>query len=414
MDDVEDTHNSSESPESLTETIRPAISIKNISKSFGPQKVLADVSLDIRQGELLVVLGSSGSGKTTLLRIVAGLVEADAGDIYLCEHWVNHLPPQERNMGVVFQDHALFQHLSVEQNIAFGLKLRKVTSSKVQKIVDEMVEFVRLQKHRRKYPRQLSGGERQRVAIARALAYSPQGVLLDEPFSALDPVTRSELRREVRRLLKAMNVPALFITHDQEEALEMADRIAILNDGRIEQIGTPYEVYNHPRNEFVASFLGVANVLLGRWQEGQVAVGALRLKAPPDAPALSERQLIKVVFRPEDVSLNFQPQFLDTPFYLGRGVVEELSYVGPTERLAVRLSLWPPRNSAADASDQRPKLYLVDETYAEGFPIVVYRTKWEASDMELSMGDPVVLGLKHYHLLPHYPLHSESGAKVVG
>lgn len=391
----------------------PAIGIRNISKSFGAQSVLTDISLNIEQGELLVVLGSSGSGKTTLLRIVAGLTEADTGEVYLAGHPVNHLPPQERRMGVVFQDYVLFQHMSVEQNIAFGLKLRKVPGAQAQKIVNDMLELIRLQNSRKKYPKQLSGGERQRVAIARALAYNPQAILLDEPFSALDPVIRHELRRDVRRILKTLNVPALFITHDQEEALELADRIAILNDGRIEQIGTPYEIYNHPSNEFVATFLGAANVLLGRWQAGKVVAGTLQLKAPPDAPALLERQLVKIVFRPEDVSVNFQPQFLDTPFYLGRGTVEEVSYVGPTERLTVRLMFWAQTPVSPAINSQKPKLLLVDETYTEGFPVIVYRSKWEASEMELSTGDPVVLGLKNYHLLPHYPLHSQSAAKVI-
>jgi sulfate/thiosulfate transport system ATP-binding protein len=402
---------SNDNPEIPAQMPCPAIGIRNISKSFGTQTVLTDISLNIGQGELLVVLGSSGSGKTTLLRIIAGLSEADAGEVYLGEHSLNHLPPQERSMGVIFQDYVLFQHMSVEQNIAFGLKLRKVPGSKTQKIVDEMLGLIRLQNSRKKYPKQLSGGERQRVAIARALAYSPQAILLDEPFSALDPVTRHELRQDVRRILKTLNIPALFITHDQEEALEMADRIAVLNNGRIEQIGTPYEIYNHPSNEFVATFLGAANVLLGRWQTGKVVVGTLQLKAPQEAPALLERQLVKVVFRPEDVAINFQPQLLDTPFYLGRGVVEEVSYVGPTERLTIRLMLWAQVTPGTNPS--KPKLLLVDETYAEGFPVIVYRTKWEASDMELSPGDPVVLGLKNYHLLPHYPLHSESGAKVI-
>jgi sulfate transport system ATP-binding protein len=399
--------------EPSAEMLCSAISIRSISKSFGAQNVLTNINLNIAQGELLVVLGSSGSGKTTLLRIVAGLTEADAGEVCLAGHSVNHLPPQERKMGVVFQDYVLFQHMTVEQNIAFGLKLRNVANSKAQKIVSDMLDLIRLQGSRKKYPRQLSGGERQRVAIARALAYNPQAILLDEPFSALDPVTRHELRRDVRRMLKTLNVPALFITHDQEEALEMADRIAILNKGCIEQIGTPYEIYNHPSNEFVATFLGAANVLLGRWQKGQVEIGTLHLKAPQDAPALSERQLVKVVFRPEDISVNFQPQLLDTPFYLGRGVVEEVSYVGPTERLTVRLMLWAQTPSVSETNPFKPKLLLVDETYAEGFPVIVYRSKWEAAEMELSAGDPVVLGLKNYHLLPHYPLHSESGAKVI-
>src|SRR5262249_48690230 len=159
----------------------------------------------------------------------------------------------------------------------------------------------------------LSGGQRQRVALARPLAFKPEAMLFDEPFSALDAVTRLELRREVRTLLRERKIPALFITHDQEEALELADRIIVLNNGKIKQMGTPFEVYNHPRNEFVATFLGAANVLLGRWSEGKVALGRIRLKAAPDAPPLFDRQPLKVIFRPEDVVINFQPQLLDTP-----------------------------------------------------------------------------------------------------
>jgi sulfate/thiosulfate transport system ATP-binding protein len=399
--------------ESLAGAMWSAISLKHISKRFGAQPVLTDISLDIAAGELFVVLGTSGSGKTTLLRIVAGLEQADSGEVLLNGNGVNHLPPQARKMGVVFQDHALFRYMSVEQNIAFGLRLRKTTRAKVRGRVNDLLKMVRLETHHKKYPHQLSGGERQRVAIARALAYSPSAALLDEPFSALDPITRTELRRDVRRLLKQMNVPALFITHDQEEALEMGDRIAIMNNGHIEQIGTPHEIYNYPGNEFVATFLGAANVLLGQWHENRVMLGALRLKATPDAPVLSERQPVKVVFRPEDVVINFQRQLLDTPFYLGNGIVEDISYVGPTERLTVQLQIWPSTNRAAEPINTNPRLMLVDETYAESFPIRISRTKWEASEMELSPGDPVVLGLKHYLLLPHYPLQSESAAKLL-
>lgn len=405
MDQCGHTGDSSGGTGDLTAAGWPAIRVQRLSKRFGPQTVLKEVSFDIAQGELFVVLGASGSGKTTLLRIVAGLTEADAGEVLLNGHCANGLPPQARRMGVVFQDHALFRHMSVEQNIAFGLRLRKIKGERAASLVDDMLEMVRLKVHRKKYPQLLSGGERQRVAIARALAYGPGGVLLDEPFSALDPVMRTELRRDVRHLLKSMNIPALFITHDQEEALEMADRIAILNNGCIEQIGTPYEIYNYPSNEFVATFLGAANVLLGQWHESRVRIGGLMMKAPPDAPALSNRQPVKVVFRPEDVVLNFQPQLLDTPFYLGGGVIEEITYAGPTERLTVRLLLW--------ARDSHAQLRLIDETYAESFPVKVSRTKWEAADMELTPGDSVVLGLKNYQLLPHYPLSGESGTKVI-
>jgi sulfate transport system ATP-binding protein len=303
--------------------------------------------------------------------------------------------------------------MSVEQNIAFGMKLRRVASAQIKKTVDEMLELTRLQAHRRKVPAQLSGGQRQRVAVARALAFKPAALLFDEPFSALDAVTRTELRREVRAMLQEMKVPALFITHDQEEALELADRIAVLHDGLIEQIDTAYEIYNHPRNEFVATFLGAANVLLGRWREGRVLVSGVKLKVPDNAPSFSERQPVKIVFRPEDVIVNFQPQFLDTPFYLGSGIVEDVSYTGPNERLVVRLTFKSQQHNPGHPKRAKPDILLVEEQYAEGFPITVTRTKWEASEMNLSAGDLVVVGLRDYRLLAHYPLNSESGAKVL-
>ncbi|HXG63918.1 MAG TPA: ABC transporter ATP-binding protein, partial [Blastocatellia bacterium] len=366
-------------------SVQPVVRVAGLSKSFAGQAVLAGVSFEIARGEMLVVLGPSGSGKTTLLRILAGLETPDAGTILLGGQRANELPPQKRNVGVVFQEHALFRRMTVEQNIAFGLRVRKVANTRVEQTVNRMIDMVRLQEHRGKYPGQLSGGQRQRVAVARALAYKPELLLFDEPFSALDPVTRAELRREVRSLLRSMDVPALFITHDQEEALEMADRIVLLNEGKIEQIGTPFEVYNHPQNEFAATFLGAANVLLGRYSQGEVKLGALRLKTPAAAPLLAERQAVKVVFRPEDVTLNFQPQLLDTPYYLGRAIVEEVSYIGPAERLVVRLTLWPSR-AASGAEKAAPRLALADESYAEGFPITVTRTKWEAGEMELAAG----------------------------
>ncbi|HEV2665563.1 MAG TPA: ABC transporter ATP-binding protein, partial [Blastocatellia bacterium] len=349
-------------------------------------------------------------------RIIAGLEQPDAGEIYLNGKLARLLPPQKRELGVVFQEHALFQRKTAEQNIAFGLEARRLPRAEIERTVEEMLGLVNLREHRKKYPSQLSGGQRQRVALARALAFSPAAMLFDEPFSALDAVTRLELRREIRALLREMDIPALFITHDQEEALELADRIVVLDHGRIEQIGAPFEVYNRPRNEFVATFLGAANVLLGRWVEGKVAIGRIRLKAPPDAPLFSERQPVKVIFRPEDVVLNFQPQLLDTPYVLGRAVVEDVSYIGHSERLVARLMLWaPPRvmgaETAPDAQSQRA-LSLADESQAEGFPIVITRNKWDATDMELEAGDLVVVGLKGYRLLPHYPLRSESGAKA--
>lgn len=387
-------------------TLPAAISVRRLRKSFGGQPILSGIELEIAAGEMLVVLGPSGSGKTTLLRLIAGLEQPDAGEIYLRDQPAHQLPPQQRALGVVFQEHALFQRKTVEQNIAFGLETRRVPEREVRQTVDTMLDLIGLREHRHKYPAQLSGGQRQRVALARALAFKPAALLFDEPFSALDAVTRTELRRQVRALLRQTNVPALFITHDQEEALELADRIAVLNRGQIEQLGTPFEVYNHPRNEFVATFLGAANVLLGRWQDDKVTLGRLRLKAPPEPPPLAARQPVKVVFRPEDVLLNFQPQLLDAPFYLGRGVVEDISYAGHGERLVVRLTLWSPQHEGSSA------LAIVDDTYTDGFPITVSRTKWEANELEVSVGDTVAVGVKGYRLLPHYPLRAESGALV--
>ncbi len=379
-----------------------AIAVDNVTKSFGSQNVLDGVSFRIAAGESLVVLGPSGSGKTTLLRLIAGLDHVDSGEVRLRGKRANELSPQERNLGVVFQEHALFQRMTIEQNIGFGLKVRGVGRDVISRMVEEMLELVQLREHRKKRPAQLSGGQRQRVALARALAFKPEAMLFDEPFSALDAVTRTELRREVRQMLRTMNVPAFFITHDQEEALELADRVAVLNAGRIEQIGSPFDIYNRPGTEFVATFLGAANVLLGRWSEGEVVLGAARLKPSADPPSLSDRQPVKVVFRPEDVVVNFQPQFLDTPHFLGRAVIEDVSYAGPSERLVARVSL----------SDRTPKLVAVDDSFSDGFPVTISRTKWEANEMTLAAGDAVVLGLKDYRLLPHYPLRSESGAKV--
>jgi sulfate/thiosulfate transport system ATP-binding protein len=393
----------------------PAISVRNVTKAFGAQTILDGVSFDLLEGEALVILGPSGSGKTTLLRVIAGLEQPDAGEVLIGGAPANHLPPQKRGLGVVFQDYALFRHQTVEQAVAFGLLMRNVVEAEVRRTVDEMLDLVRLREHRRKHPAQLSGGQRQRVAIARALAYRPAAILFDEAFSALDDVTRLELRKEIRALLRASNTPAVFITHNQEEALEIADRIAVLKRGRIEQIGTPFEIYNHPQSEFVATFLGAANVLIGRWREGRIWLGRTRLKPPPDAPLFAEGQPVKVVFRPEDATLNFQPQLLDTPYYLGRAEVEEISYAGHGERLALRLMLWSPSGEGADPAARRlAALSLVDESFAEGFPVTVTRSKYEVDEMGLSPGDSVAVGLKSYRLLPHYPLQSESSVNLFG
>ena len=360
------------------------------------------MDFEIASREILVVLGPSGCGKTTLLRILAGLELPDTGEVWLERRPAGGIPPQDRKFGVVFQDQALFERMSCERNIAFGLEVRGVPAGRIRERVERMLELVRLVPHRRKLPAQLSGGQRQRVALARALAYEPSVMLFDEPFTALDARTRVELRREVRRILSDADVAALFITHDQEEALELADRILVLNGGQVEQVGTPYDVYNRPGNEFVATFLGAANVLLGRWAEERTWVLGTALDPPDEKPALVDGQAVKIVFRPEDVELGFRRDLLAARHPLSEAVVESVSYVGPTERLSVRLAA---RLVGASSPDG-----IVD---IAGLPLVVTRTKWEAEEAPLEVGDAVVLALRSYRLLPHFPLGTQSGAETV-
>ena len=217
-----------------------AVSVRGISKKFGQTVVLDNINFDVSEGEIIVLLGASGSGKTTILRIIAGLETPGTGSVVLHGKDVTVLPARMRGTGVIFQAYALFPKMNVEENIGYGLRIRKRSKKDIQETVDRLIEMVHLENHRKKHPSQLSGGQQQRVAIARALAYEPEVLLFDEPFGALDAQIRHSLRREIRALLKQIKVPSIFITHDQEEALELGDRIAVLNAGRLEQIGTPY------------------------------------------------------------------------------------------------------------------------------------------------------------------------------
>src|SRR4026209_856945 len=232
-----------------------------VRKRFGKTSVLENINFDVAEGEALVLLGASGSGKTTILRIIAGLEQPYTGKVMLHGKDVTELPARERGVGVIFQSYVLFPKMTVEKNIGYGLRIRKRKRKEIKETVNELLSLVQLEEHRKKYPSQLSGGQQQRVAIARTLAYKPEVLLFDDPFGALDTQTRVHLRREIRALLKKVNVPSIFIRHDQEEALELGDRVAVINVGHIEQIGTPFEIYNQPATEYVATFLGAANVL---------------------------------------------------------------------------------------------------------------------------------------------------------
>ena len=239
------------------------INLDNVSKHYGSFRAVDEVSLEIKTGSLVALLGPSGSGKSTLLRMIAGLETPTSGEIWLTGENATYKSVQERHIGFVFQHYALFKHLTVRQNIGFALELRKAPKQRIQQKVEELLSLVQLQGFGDRYPSQLSGGQRQRVALARALAVQPQILLLDEPFGALDAKVRKELRIWLRHLHKDVNVTTVFVTHDQEEAMEVADQIVVMNQGRIEQVGSAAQIYDHPATPFVMSFIGPVNVLPG-------------------------------------------------------------------------------------------------------------------------------------------------------
>ena len=277
------------------------IRVAGVSKEFGSFKAVDEVSLDVETGSLVALLGPSGSGKSTLLRLIAGLEEADAGRIWITGEEATSRSVQERQVGFVFQHFALFKHRTVRQNVAFGLELRGWKSEAIRRRVDELLELVQLQGFGNRYPSQLSGGQRQRVALARALAVQPRVLLLDEPFSALDAKVRKELRAWLRNLHDEMHVTTVIVTHDQEEAMEVADRIVVMNHGKIEQIGTPAEIYDQPASPFVMSFVGAVNVL------------------PSHVPLVANSPAQGDVFiRPHDLELHRHPQDGSMPAVLRR------------------------------------------------------------------------------------------------
>ncbi len=257
-----------------------SISVRHVTKRFGDFLALDDLSLELPGGSLLALLGPSGSGKTTLLRIIAGLEIADSGSVHYEDEDVTSSRVRDRNVGFVFQHYALFRHMSVFENIAFGLRVRHWPRAKVRERVRELLRLIQLEGLERSLPSKLSGGQRQRVALARALAVQPKVLLLDEPFGALDAKVRQELRQWLRRLHEEIHVTSVFVTHDQEEAFEVADRVVIMNKGRIEQAGTPQEIFEQPANPFVMDFLGNVNVFHGRVQGGRVELGSFDVAYP--------------------------------------------------------------------------------------------------------------------------------------
>ena len=282
------------------------IEVKNIQKRFGEFVALDNVSLQFPQGELTALLGPSGCGKTTLLRIIAGLEHPDSGQVLLDGEDASARHVRERQVGFVFQHYALFKHMTVFENVAFGLRVKprkeRPSEDQIRQKVKQLLELVQLDWLSDRYPPQLSGGQRQRIALARALAVEPRVLLLDEPFGALDAKVRKELRRWLRRLHDELHVTSIFVTHDQEEALEVADQVVLMNKGKVEQLGTPDSVYNHPASPFVYSFLGNVNLFHGRVHEGVLASGGVNFDVPDHAEVQDSQGIAYV--RPHDLDVD--------------------------------------------------------------------------------------------------------------
>jgi iron(III) transport system ATP-binding protein len=307
----------------------PLLRLDGLVKTFGQITAVNGVTLAVQPGELICFLGPSGCGKTTLLRLIAGFERADSGGIYYEGQAIHHLPPQQRNLGFVFQSYALFPHLTVRENVAFGLRARRAPDQLVKARVDELLDLIGLPHMDRKYPSQLSGGEQQRVALARALAPAPRLLLLDEPLSALDAKIRVRLRTQISRLVRELGVTTIYVTHDQEEALSIADRIAVMLHGVIQHVGTPLEIYRHPKTSFVADFVGTSNLLSASVDaQGSALWQGYRLRL--SAPAKPGKALLAV--RPERIRASIDG---DVTGNKARGRVEGHTFLGSVVRLHV-------------------------------------------------------------------------------
>ena len=305
------------------------VEFRGLRRSFGANKALDGLDLTVRPGELLALLGPSGCGKTTALRMVAGFETPDSGAVLVDGSDITGIPAHRRDAGMVFQSYSLFPHLNARDNVAFGLKMRRVGSAERRKRADELLELIGLPQYGDRYPHQLSGGQQQRIALARALALRPRVLLLDEPLSALDAKVRLTLREEIRRLQQELGITTLFVTHDQEEALSMADRVAVMHAGRLEQCATPAELYARPTTAFVAEFVGTMNRIPGRVGEDPGTVEVLGQRLPVDGERTAAQQDVEVLVRPENVLLTSKGG--------GGAIITGSTFLGAVTRLGVQL-----------------------------------------------------------------------------
>ena len=336
--------------------------LKNIRKGFSDEEeVMKGISLSIGKGEFITLLGSSGCGKTTTLRIIAGLEQPDAGQVFLDGRDVTSLNPEDRDVNTVFQNYALFPHMNVADNIGYGLKLKKVPKAEIRRKVTEMLELVQLPGYEKRKPSELSGGQKQRVAIARALINNPQVLLLDEPLGALDLQLRRAMQTELKRLQKKLGITFIYITHDQEEAINMSDRIAVMNHGTFEQIGTPDEIYNHPRTSYVATFVGNANILKGKAESTKdgkvtVAIAGGHMKAACEDDVIRAGESVTLAVRSENIRIQEECS-------CGlQAKVEEKSFAAGQLRVVLKL---------ADGSELVASRYGIDAKVEQGQTVSV-------------------------------------------
>ncbi|MBV8876234.1 MAG: ABC transporter ATP-binding protein [Gammaproteobacteria bacterium] len=362
-----------------------SITLDQVTKHYGGAPVVNDVSLDIGDGEFFVLLGPSGSGKSTLLRAIAGLSGVDHGRISLHGRDVTHVAARKRGVGLVFQNYALFRHMTVADNIEFALRVRHMRARARRARREELLRLVALEGMDDRLPAQLSGGQQQRVAVARALAHKPEVLLLDEPFGALDAKIREELRRTIRQVQRELGITTVLVTHDQEEAFAMADRIGIMNQGRLLEVGAPHELYARPATRFVATFLGAANLFLARRTPDGIQVGGKTMGSAERAPGAPEHEVVAVV-RPEEVELAAARESLGSR-YLGNGVIDEITFTGALERLRVQL----------DEAVHAPLLAASD---ADARALQVTRTRQVNRGFEVQQGQTVAVGLRRVHVLP--------------
>lgn len=364
-----------------------SIVLEQLTKQYGGQVVVDRVSLEVADGELFVLLGTSGCGKSTILRMVAGLTPPTAGRILLHGREVTALPPQQRGIGFVFQNYSIFRHMDVAANIEFGLKIRKVPPAKRAERREELLDLVGLAGLGNRRADQLSGGQQQRVALARALAYEPAVLLLDEPFGALDAKTRGQLRHNLKEIQKRLGVTTILVTHDQEEAFELADRLGVMSAGRLLEVGPPEQLYQYPQTEFVATFLGAGTILAGRAQAGAVQLGPLRLPLPPEK-AQEDSARVQVLIRPEQVALSEEAPTAGAPV-VGQGTVVEQNFSGALRRVRLRLPRLPATRQIAPLVPFGEEDFLIDAVVPAEIPLASHEL-W--------------VSLRHWHILAPPPL----------